>query len=188
MVDFYNNNNHTLSDYLFYALVVLVAAAIFAYLILDFKIHLQNQIIAQLGHNASVPISLDQQTYKQKIMDYKKKIDDFAVLLDNHKSALNVLNFVEENTIANVWFYNFDMRDSSESVRLSGQSANMDALSAQVGALEKNQDYVRGINVLNSQVSPDGKVTFTMDISFNPKIFDYQLPLAVNANSSGSNQ
>ena len=118
-----------------------------------------------------VGYSLYQQRIDENsIIDYKKKIDDFSLIIKNHKVSSNVFNFIEENTMSNVWFSNFDMSQSTYEIKLSGEAENIETLSDQIQTFENNKDNVKNINVLNSRVDANGKIRFLLSISLNPEI------------------
>jgi hypothetical protein len=157
----------------FYSFSALLIAVIFSYAIIALKSNIQKQKIAEIEKNiVGYEISQDSANIK-KIIDYKKRIDDYGLILNNHKVYSKTLVFIEENTLPNVWFSSFDASQSKNSLKLSGETENMETLSHQVSVFEDNQDYVKSANIVNSQIEPSGKIKFVMNLYFNPKIFAY---------------
>src|SRR3989344_5515805 len=93
-----------------------------------------------------------------------------------------IFTFIEENTLPTVWFSNFSMSESSNDLRLSGESNNMETLSHQISILENNKDYVSNINILNSQVGTGGTIRFVLNASLNPEIFKSKTVIQSNGN------
>ncbi len=170
-----------LVDIAFYVAAFLLIVAIFCYCIFAIKIYFQNQKIAGVNAQIAMYGTKEQKATEQQVADYKKKVDDFATLLNNHKLTSNVFAFIEQHTQPNVWFSNFDMSTSINEIRLSGEAESMDDLSRQSQALENEKDYVRNIGVLNSQIGLNGKISFVLDMFVNTKIFSYQNAAALQA-------
>lgn len=160
-------------DYLFYLSSILLAVVVFSYLIFNFKIRLQSEAVQDIEKKILGLNTEERQAYDKKIIDYRKKINDFAEILNSHRIASSIFSFLEEKTMGNIWFSNFDMQESDSGIKLSGETENMESLSRQIEVFENSKDYVRGVNVLNSQANSGGKISFLLSISFDPKVFDY---------------
>lgn len=176
-------------DYLFYFATILLAATVFSYLIFDFKVQLQNKKIQQI-EIASLSLSnRNSQADNKKVIDYKKKIDDFASVIDSRKITSNTFSFIEKNTLKNVWFSDFSMQQNTNGLILSGQSKDAKTLSNQIGIFESNKDYVLDISVLNTNIDEEGKINFVLNIILNPSVFNYQeASLNNTVNIQGSNR
>ncbi len=176
-------------DYLFYFATILLAATVFSYLIFDFKVQLQNKKIQQI-EIASLSLSnRNSQADNKKVIDYKKRIDDFASVIDSHKITSNTFSFIEKNTLKNVWFSDFSMQQNTNGLILSGQSKDAKTLSNQIGIFESNKDYVLDISVLNTNIDEEGKINFVLNIILNPSVFNYQeASLNNTVNIQGSNR
>ena len=171
--DFFKNKDSLLVNTVFYFSCAILIVIIFGYLALEVKVYIQNQGIDEINKRM-VGYSLYQQRIDENsIIDYKKKIDDFSLIIKNHKVSSNVFNFIEENTMSNVWFSNFDMSQSTYEIKLSGEAENIETLSDQIQTFENNKDNVKNINVLNSRADANGRIRFLLSISLNPEIYSY---------------
>src|SRR3989344_4906122 len=85
-------------------------------------------------------------------------------------------SFIEQKTLPNVWFSNFNLSQSSSELRLSGEAEDMATLSQQFKVFEDSNDHIKNISVFNSQISSTGRVSFLMNITVLPKIFEYMAP------------
>lgn len=169
-------------DVVFYFASALLIAVVFSYLIFTLKIYLQKREIADADKNIAVYGTQEQKAYEKKILDYKRLIDDFTVIVGKHKISSNIFSFIEDNTVPSVWFSNFDMSDSTNEIRLLGEAENMLTLSQQVQVFEKDKEYIKNITVLNSQAGVGGKIGFILNLSLGSKIFTYQSePLIPNS-------
>lgn len=159
-------------NYLFYFATILLAATVLSYLVFNFKVQLQGKLMRQI-ETASLSLRSDErQVYNRKILDYKKKIDDFAEILGSHRINSNVFNFIEKNTLKNVWFSNFSVQETANEIMLSGEASDMKTVSNQIEIFEKNKEYVLKVNVLNYHVNATGKVNFSLNISLNSEAFN----------------
>ncbi len=162
-------------EVLFYATLAALIITVFVYGVLAYKTYFYHQKIKEVVIAIAVYSTPEEKALEKKVFDYKKTIDDFAGLIANHKTSLNVFSFMENNTLPNVWFSNFSMSTVSNEVRLSGEAEDMEILSQQFKIFEDNKDYIKNISVLNSQTSSSGKINFVLNISLDPKIFAYDV-------------
>ena len=178
-----------ITDVLFYFVCALLVAVVFCYVIFSFKSYLQSQKIAQMDNNISLAAAGQQMVSEKRALDYKKKIDEYSFIIGKHRISSNVFVFIEERTLPDVWFSNFDMSQSDDGIKLLGESENMEALSRQVQAFEKSEDYVSDVNISNLEVQASGKIRFFLSFHLNPKIFSYTaIPLPISANPLKNNQ
>jgi len=184
------NKDSSWIDFLFYSVCALLAAVVLCYFIFSFKIYLQNQKINEIQNRIAAFGTDEQRKAEKEVLDYKKKIDDFTKIVNNRKISSNIFSFIEANTLSNVWFSNFDMQESDNKIKLSGESENMETFSRQVQVFEKSGDYVKDVSISDSEVQTTGKIKFVLDISLDPKIFTYTsifLPTTVNPSESSTN-
>ena len=115
-----------------------------------------------------------QKLSEQHVLNYKKQIDDFTDILNNHTLSLNIFNFIQDNTLSNVWFSNLSVSEVKNEINLQGHTQTMETLSNQISTFEKNKDYIKSVGVVNSQTGKDGKIAFILKFEVYPKIFtDY---------------
>jgi len=160
---------------IFYFAASLLVATVLCYLIFILKIYLQEQAIKNLDVE-TLNVGTDAQKDEEKIVfGYQKKVNDYGMLLQNHKFASNVFSFLEKDTLPNVWFYRFSMPMSQNQIDLAGEAETMDALSRQTSAFEKNE-FVKKVSILNSDTGVLGKISFNLSLQLDPKIFNYITP------------
>jgi hypothetical protein len=187
-ISLYQFKNNSLGmDVACCAVVVLLVASVFCYSIFNFKIYIQNQRIDEINSRISLYIASEHQLHEGAVLDYKKKVDDFALILSNHKITSNIFSFIEENTLPKVWFSNFSIEESLGELRLSGETESMETLSRQVQVFEKKTDSIKSITVLDSQTGSSGKVSFTLSATLVSDILNdsYMTPAEVAPPSAG---
>jgi len=161
-------------DVIFYFLYALIIAVVFSYFILMVKVYIDSQAVNELDNRTANHEFSQQKIYEKEILDYQKKIDNYSAIVSRYKISSNILSFIEQTTLSNVWFLSLDMSQLTDEIKLSGQAENMEVLGRQIQVFEKSQDYINHIKVFNSDIEPSGKVRFILNLSLNPKIFSYK--------------
>lgn len=133
---------------------------------------MQHKEISDLDAALESVGTLQQKEYEKDVITYQGKINDFSELFKNHQFASNVFAFLEEEILPDVWFEKFVLSQKDGAVELSGRSDNMDTFSHQVAMFEKNE-YVKSISLMNSTLGTSAEVEFNLNLSLNPKIFQY---------------
>jgi hypothetical protein len=91
-------------DVVFYFMCALLIATICCYGIFLLKVYLQQQNINELDQKMLVYGSPEEKLSEKEVLDYKKKLADYIGIINNHKISLHLFNFIEQNTLPNVWF------------------------------------------------------------------------------------
>ena len=153
---------------------MLLIVALFCYGIFWLKSYLLRQKINEVDAKIAIYGTDQQKRSEQGVLDSKKRVDDFAGILNNHTISANVFSFIEEKTLPNVWFSSFSMAESIHEIRLAGEADTMEILSRQFRIFEESKEQVKSITIFNSQLVPSGKIKFILNIALDPKIFNYQ--------------
>ncbi len=175
-------------DVIFYFLIGLLAVLVFSYGALFIKAHFQANQINTLDQMIAGYGSDKQKEQEKEVLLKAKTIEDFSLIISKHKLTTKILEYIEKNTLANVWFSSFAMiqaSDSSAQINLSGEAENMEALSKQFNIFERDKENVTNIGAMNSVLSTGGRIKFNFNISLSPKVFGYEnsinVPLKPNA-------
>ena len=173
LLNIFKNKESSWINAIFYFFCALLIILVFIYFIMTLKIYIQTQKIDNIDKKAVTDGMYQQKIDEKKIIDYKKKIDDFSSIVSNRRISSNIFNLIEENTLPKIWFSDFDMLQSANEIKLLGESEDMETLGRQLQVFEKNKDYIKSTNILDSQIEPSGKIRFTLKLSLEPKIFSY---------------
>ena len=168
-----NDNQSRWPNIVLYVAIFLLVCVVLIYVMLTLKINVDTQKVNALDIKALAYNTPEQKKIEAKVLAYKKKIDDVSQIINNHKISLNIFNFIEKKTLPSVWFFNLSISGQKNNINLGGESDNMTTLSNQIKVLEESKDYVTAISVLNSQITEQGKIKFTLSLALNPKIFSY---------------
>jgi hypothetical protein len=158
------------SDIVFYVAISLLISSVLCYLIFSIKISSQKEKVKSLEDSMLTIGTAEQKEKEAVIFKYQKKIVDYTKFLNNHKASSNVFAFLESLTLPEVWFSRINLSERENKIILTGESGNMDILSRQISAFEKNE-FVKKISILNSSVWDSGKIKFSTTIDLDPILF-----------------
>lgn len=158
---------------IFYLATALLALVVVSYGIFYVKAKMQVTKIARIDEKIALYGTPEQKEHEAKVYDYKKKIDDFAVLIADHKMSSNVFSFLEAKTLPGVAFFSLTLSGPEGQARLAGEAQDMATLGKQFGLFEDSQEYIKNISVVNSQIAPSGNIAFVFNIDLEPEIFKY---------------
>ncbi len=168
-----DNGSLWINIILFFA-CALLAVAVVCYGVFTFKTYLYSGQINALDIEIAGFAGPEDKIVERKALEYKKQLDDYYAVVNNHKISSNLLDFLEQKTVSAVWFSSLVALQTDNEVDLSGQAQTMDALSRQVSIFEQSTDYVNSIMVLSSDRLVNGTVKFLLKLSLNPKVFMYK--------------
>lgn len=107
-----------------------------------------------------------------EVFAFQKKINTASFLLDNHLYWTNFFEFLEKNTLVDVYYHGF-AGDSSGNYKLSATGENFNTIDQQIKAF-KESDKVIKVETKMGEASGDDNgsgVDFSVDLSVDPKIF-----------------
>ncbi len=164
-------------DVILYFVMSLLVATLICYAIFLIKNSMINEQIDDVNLSLKTLGTNLQKDQEKAVINYQAKINDFSNLLKNHKFASNVFAFMESQTMPNVWFKQFSLDAKTNAVQLSGESDDVEALSRQIAAFEKNK-YVKSIGVLNSSLGESARTQFNVNLVLDQNIFGYLADIA----------
>lgn len=135
------------------------------------KQYSQNPVYIQSYYKINKEIK-DREGEIDEIMKFKHRLDIANFLLARHVYWSSFFDFLEDNTLSNVFFSAFS-GDINGNYRLAATTNNFDAINAQTKKFLANP-YVRGATVESGNITGEkGKVTvsFDMTLVLDPKIF-----------------
>jgi hypothetical protein len=172
-----NSQSQWISPLLYLSLTLLVVTSL-CYSIFAFKVYLQNNEISVLNSKLALYGSPSEKQVETKFLEYKKKIDSFNSIIGGHRTTSGAFNFLEDNTLPNVWYSSISILETKSEISLTGEASTMEVLSHQIQLFEQSTDQVKNVNVLSSKMSEQGRAQFSLTLSINPKLFLAQLPVA----------
>ena len=159
----------------FALMIFLVSAALWGALFL-YENFLKKQI-SEKESSLKIAQSKLEPTLITSLAQLAGKIDAAKSLIKNHKAPSSIFVFLQDNTLKDVRFKDFDFSvpgEGESSVSMSGVAKSYSALALQANALEKNND-VRKASFSGFKLDKNGWVNFEVEIIFNPSILAYNL-------------
>lgn len=154
----------------FYFSFALLAASIICFFIFNAKISsLQGELAKAQQMTASMGTPAQKDLEKQ-VFNYQKKIDDFAIILGNHKISSNVFSLLESLTFPNVWFYSVSVSNDANTVQLSGEAETQDILTRQLSIFE-GSEFINSVSNLSSGITDSGRIKFNLNLNVDPSIY-----------------
>ncbi len=181
-MDFSQFKDNLWSNLLFYLSVALLLVAVAAYGGFLINHYFLGQDINKIDLAIAASGTPEQKASEQKVLAYKKRIENFSRLINNHRISSTLFTLIEEKTLPDVWFSTMNVSEIKDEISLAGQAKTLDVLSQQVAVFEASKDFVKSINVLTSQASQQGGVGFVINLVLNPSVFAYrpQVPVDVS--------
>lgn len=112
----------------------------------------------------------------QQFSVLEKKVKLLDQLLDNHIYWTNFFKFLEDNTLEDIFYLDGFSGDDSGSYKFAANATNFNSISEQLKVFKRN-DFVRSVSTeggeLNSEVENATGVNFDLQISVDPKLFNF---------------
>jgi hypothetical protein len=110
----------------------------------------------------------------EEIVAFNRKLDVVSFILSNHVYWTNFFNFLENNTLKDVYFDNFS-GDLTGKYTIAATARNLEAVSSQLEvmkahALVRNIEYSSGQTIPATEDQP-AKTKFNLELSVDPKLF-----------------
>ncbi len=160
-------------DVVFYFVISSLLATIICYVIFAIQIYIQNEKIKEVQVALTTVGTEQQKEMEKKVFEYQEKINDFSILINEHKITSNIFGFIEQYTLPNVWFSRFSIDEKQLAIVLSGETDDLETISRQVSTFEATE-YVKKIDILNSQKGTQQKINFNISLSLDSKIFTFE--------------
>jgi hypothetical protein len=135
------------------------------------KQYTQNPVYIQSYYKINKEIK-DREGEIDDVLAFKHRLDIANFLLARHVYWSSFFDFLEDNTLSNVFFSSFS-GDINGNYHLSATTNNFDAINAQTKKF-LNNPYVRGATVESGTIAGEkGRVTVSFDLTLtlDPKIF-----------------
>lgn len=110
------------------------------------------------------------ESLEQEVLRYQQKIDDFSLLLNTHKAALNFFPFLEKVCHPKTQFTELTLSINDTRAGLSGVAESFEALEQQINILEK-QEQIKEVYLAKISIAKEGGADFTLNIALNPSLF-----------------
>jgi hypothetical protein len=100
---------------------------------------------------------------QQKFISIYSQIVNLQNVLNNHLFTFNIFNFLERNTLPQVFYSNASFSSLSRSIQLDGQAASLQVLAAQIMQFEKAPEVESAV-LTSMNFNPTGNTSFSMNV------------------------
>jgi len=145
-------------------LVVLLMGLIAAYLYFTFSIKKMSQEFEE-KNRALAPLEKAIEEKENELEPIGQKIDDFNVLLAEHKNRLDIFTFLQTTCLPSIWFSDFAFDSDAEEVIVSGRANNFATLEQQMNILEQ-EPVLSDLNITGLSIGEEGGIVFTLSLIF----------------------
>jgi len=155
---------------LFYFSIFLFLAVIISYFVLN---SLQNKAavtIKNLDEELAKTKTAEFTSLEKQILNYQRKIKDFATLLSQHIFNTKFFQFLESITHPKVFFSQINLNSNELKVSLSGQADSFIVIGQQIMILEK-EPLIESFSVPQMLIGKEGKIDFSLEMTLSPKVF-----------------
>ena len=157
---------------LFYFSIFLFIALLISYFILVSLEKKSGNILSSLEETLLKERTPEMSSLEKEILNEQKKIEDVSPFLEKHLFPSKVFEFFERNTLPRVFFSEINLNSLNSIAGLSGQTDSFLTLVQQLAIFEK-EPLIEKVNINQVSITKGGKIEFSLNFSFNPKIFNY---------------
>ena len=162
-----------------FSLIILIAAVL-SFFIFSYYIEEENKKITDL-ENKITKQKQDNKELESRLQAKKKLIDDFSIVLNQHKLTNQAFAVIEKITHPEVFFAEFSIEPENYQISLSAITTNFQTLGEQMIIFKNNNEIadfdLLNISLLTERVSEgrmikgEGYVQFDLDIFLSPQVF-----------------
>ncbi len=116
---------------------------------------------------------------EKEIFDYKRKLEDFSFLFENHILNTKFFDFMESKTHPQVFFSETNLKSKSSRVSLYGLADSFLSLGQQI-SIFKQEELVKDVILSDVSISKKGGIEFNLDILFKEELFRYSTTTPIN--------
>lgn len=165
---------------LFYLSIILLLSMIFSYFFLVRSQKLALEKVRDIDNKISLEKTQKWVSLEEELKVKKKKIDDFSVLIGEHKSPSKFFVFSEGTFLETknfgrlihpkVQVLNFSLDIKNLKVKISGLTENFISLEQQF-LIFQNEPLLKEVNLSDASLGKEGKINFSFELSFDPSVF-----------------
>jgi len=158
---------------LFYVATVFLGLSLISFFVLTYlsaRASVQTKLLAQ---DLARGKTSEEQSLEKDVLKRQRQILVFENLLGQQKFLLPVLNLLGRAVHPQVFFSKVNLTVAENKIWLSGQADNFQVLGEQM-LLLRRESLAKELNLSDVSISKEGGVNFTLEIIFDPLIFQAQ--------------
>lgn len=148
------------------SLLLMVLLSVFTLTRFQKKANLEQQDLQQAISQQEKGI----EDLEKEVLLYQRKLDDFALILNERRFPLNFFSLLEENCHPRVQFTGLNLNLIERKAGLSGTVESIPGLRQQILILEKVEE-IEKVNLSNISLGKQGGASFSLSLSLAPELF-----------------
>jgi len=150
--------------------VIIAVVLVSAYLFFTISLGRMDKEI-QSKEQATIVLTQTIMEKEAEIIPLRNKISDYGLLINTHKSPLDIFKILEGNSLPTVWFSNFEFNAEEGQVILLGHTDSFEILEQQVSVFKK-EPLLTEITLSDVSMTEEGGIDFSLQLSFKSEVFN----------------
>jgi len=155
---------------LLYISMFLLAGIVLACSILNYSYKKSLVTLEELENAFDREKTQDKVLLEREVVNWEKKINDFATLGNKHYFVSKFFAVIEENCHPRVWFSKLNLDSTSNNFSVAGSTDSFSSLGQQLIIFKENPIF-KNVTLSQVSISRNGQVEFALNITLDPKIF-----------------
>ena len=152
---------------LFYFSLALLLLSIASFFVLGNFINKNQNTLAELRETLLRERTPERIALEREILNYEKKISDFANLAGEHLESSKIFTVLEDSTHPRVWFSQFNLNSNQGIVNLVGVAQSFESLGQQILIL-KDESSIQEVNLEEVSIDKTGRIDFALSLILQP--------------------
>jgi hypothetical protein len=155
---------------LLYLSIIFLIGSLSSYFVLFYLQKKSERKIWDLDRLIEEQKTLEHKKLEIKVLNVKKKIEDFSFLIKDRKLITKLFSLIEKNCHPRVFFtkLSFDLKNFT--LQLPGETESFQDLAQQFYIFEKEKN-IKALNLSDISIGREGKIEFKFTLSFSPQFF-----------------
>lgn len=156
--------------FLLYFSLILFLATLISFFIINHSLKESQKVFQNLEETLAKERTPQKIILEKEILARQKKIRDFSQILNQHLFPSKIFDFLEKISHPQVWISQVNLNPQASQLLISGQTESFLTLDHQIKILNE-EPLIKDLNLTQLNLTKIGKVEFTLNLSFDPKIF-----------------
>ena len=159
---------------LFSISLLMLAATVGGFFALQYFIGRDEQKLVELTASLAKQKSQDERNLEKKVLAYRRMLNDFPDLLNEHRMPTAMLAKLEEMTFSEVYFTKMKLDPLVGTLEISGISRNFAGLSRQLEIFRAVSGVFSGVSLNQAALNDKGTVDFVFNTKVDPEVMAFK--------------
>lgn len=164
---FFSNLLFTIALLLFFAAV----GGFFGFMYLADKSQKQYNDLEKQWMQERTP---QQKEVENQVLNYKQKLQDFAIILNQHTAPSHFLTGLEKIIYPKIYFTKMIITPLNQSVLMEGIADSFDSLAKQMLIFKKDTTVFSNVDLIQINLDPKGAIAFSLKAKIKSDVIAYK--------------